>query len=341
MSTHDQNVTAIVLAAGQGKRMKSNLPKVLHKVLGREMIDYVLGSLNGAGIQSPIIVVGHCGDQVIDFVQGRARTVWQRDQKGTGHAVQCAVPEIEDLQGDVVVTCGDTPLISRACYETLVKKRREGNYSAVVATMIPADPRSYGRIKRDENGNVQGIVEFKDASPEEKSIREVNSGTYCFEAESLKLAISKLSNENAQGEYYLTDTISHLLKLGRSVGAYIHNDADEFIGINNPSELAFAENRLSDRVKTEILTSGVILEEPSTIRIEPTVRIGPRTRIRPGVILEGFTVVGSDCVVGPHVTLQNIKILPGTVVAPNTITGVRTDDDDEKELSENDADLSE
>lgn len=318
-----EHVTAIILAAGQGKRMKSNLPKVLHKVLGKEMINYVLNSLTEAGITDSIIVVGHCGEQVIEFVGDRARTVWQREQLGTGHAVQCSIPEVGETAGDIIVTCGDTPLISSTCYRTLIEKRREGNYAAVVATMIPDDPRAYGRIKRDENGNVRGIVEFRDATPEERAIQEVNSGTYCFEAEALRFALAKLKNENAQGEYYLTDTIAHLLRSGRSVGAYINPDPDEFIGINNPSELASAENRLSERVKTRVLSEGVILEEPYTIRIEPTVRIGPRTRVRSGTILEGDTVIGADCVIGPHVVLRNVEIIDGTEVAPHLVNGNR------------------
>jgi len=316
-----KDVTAIILAAGQGKRMKSNLPKVMHKVLGREMLDYVLQSLRKAGVEDSIVVVGHCGDQVIDYLGDRARHVWQKQQLGTGHAVQCSLPEIDRFEGDVIVTCGDTPLISSNCFETLVRKRREGAYSAMVATMIPDDPRAYGRIKRDKDGNVRGIVEYRDASEQERGIREVNTGTYCFEAEALRLSLSKLANNNAQGEFYLTDTISHLLQSGRSVGAYIHPDADEFIGVNDPSELATAENLLSKRVKLSILSSGVILEEPYTIRIEPTVRIGPRTRVRSGTILEGYTTIGPDCVIGPHVTLKDVFIKRGTTISPHMIVG--------------------
>ncbi len=319
--TASHDVTAIILAAGQGKRMKSNLPKVLHKVLGREMIDYTLRALELVGIRKPLVVVGHCGDQVIDFVGDRARAVWQHDQLGTGHAVQVALPEIENFHGDVIITAGDVPLIPPEAFSTLIRKRREGGYSAVVATMVLQDARAYGRIKRDENGNVQGIVEYRDASEEERRIREVNTATYCFEAESLRQSVANLTNHNAQGELYLTDTIASLLQSGRSVGTYIHPDPDEFMGINDPSELAMAENRLSERVKREILSSGVILEEPSTIRIEPTVRIGPRTRVRSGTILEGHTTIGCDCVVGPHVVLRDVEIIEGTTVSPHLIVG--------------------
>ncbi len=319
-------LTAVVLAAGQGKRMKSNLPKVLHKVLGNEMLNYVLDSLGEAGISSPIVVVGHCGDQVIQYANGRAECVWQEEQKGTGHAVQCAMHLLEEFRGDVIITCGDTPLIPSSCYTRLIHERRAGGFSAMVATIVRDDPQAYGRIKRDENGNVRGIVEFRDATDSEKAIREVNSGTYCFEAEALRYSLSKLSNANAQGEYYLTDTIAHLLHSGRSVGACVHNDPDEFLGINNPSELAMAENRLSERVKLGILSSGVILEEPYTIRIEPTVKVGPRTRVRTGVILEGNTLIGSDCVIGPHVTIRNAEIPAGTTVSPHLIDGIRTNE---------------
>jgi bifunctional UDP-N-acetylglucosamine pyrophosphorylase/glucosamine-1-phosphate N-acetyltransferase len=310
-----QGLTAVVLAAGQGKRMKSSLPKVLTPVLGEPMIYYVLNALATAGITRPTVVIGHLGQMVMAAVGERGEYSWQRQQLGTGHAVQCALPRLEGFQGDVVVTCGDTPLITGESYRRLVEERRRLKSAAVVATMILEDPKSYGRIKRDAHGNVQGIVEFKDASEGERAIREVNTGTYCFEAKALKEALAEISNDNAQGEYYLTDTIAVLLEKKRQVTALISPDPNEFLGVNDPADLVAAENRLSELVRQRHLAGGVILENPETIRIEPFVEIGPRTRIRPGTILEGRTQIGADSVVGPHVVLRNITLPEHSLVS--------------------------
>lgn len=315
------HVTAVVLAAGMGKRMKSTRPKVLHTVLGREMISYVLGSLREAGIEKPVVVIGHGGEQVMSFVGDGCIYAWQKEQLGTGHAVQCALPQLDNFHGEVIVTCGDTPLISADSYRRLIEERRRTSSSAVLATMVLDDPKTYGRIKRDSSGNVLGIVEYRDASKEERLIREVNTGTYCFDGAALKDAIRKINNKNAQGEYYLTDTIANLLESGRQVRALVHNDPDEFLGVNDPADSVLAEEKLGKRVKARHLANGVIIEEPATVRIEPLVRIGSRTRIRPGTILEGDTVIGEDCVIGPYVTLRNISIPDGAAFSPHLLFG--------------------
>ena len=314
-------LTAVVLAAGQGKRMKSDLPKVLHPVLGQSMLFYVVQALNQAGIDRPIVVIGHKGNEVMQALGERGVYTWQREQLGTGHAVQCSLPRLEGFTGDVIVTCGDTPLITAQCYRSLIEERRRVGAAAVVATMVLPDPRSYGRIKRDADGNMLGIVEFRDASEMERQIREVNTGTYCFEAEALRDALAHLSNDNAQGEYYLTDTIAFLIRAGRRVVAQVSPDPEEFLGVNDPSDLVLAEAKLSSIVKQRHLSNGVLIEEPTTVRIEPSVQIGPRTRIRPGVILEGRTSVGADCVVGPFVTLKNITLPDGVVMTPHCLEG--------------------
>ncbi len=314
---------AVVLAAGLGKRMRSNMPKVLNPVLGREMLGYVLASLKEAGVKKPIVVVGHGGDLVTQFVKENAEIAWQHEQLGTGHAVQCALPFLNDFEGDVLVTCGDTPLISGECYRTLLEKRRTSGAKALVATMVLNNPKSYGRIKRDAKGNLAAIVEFRDATDEEKAIREVNTGTYCFDAAALREAVSNLRTDNVQREYYLTDSIANLLAAGEPVGAYLHPDSDEFLGINDPADLAMAESLLGDRIKYRHLSSGILIHEPSTVRIEPSVRIGLRTRILPGVVLEGNTIIGSDCIIGPYVTLRNIQIGDHSHIAPHHLTGDR------------------
>lgn len=317
-------LTAVVLAAGQGKRMKSTLPKVLQPVLGQPMVLYVLAALKDAGIERPIVVVGHRGNEVMDLVGDRGVFTWQKEQHGTGHAVQCALPRLEGFTGDVIVTCGDTPLITADCYRRLVEERRRLKASAVVATMQPDDPKSYGRIRRDGSGKVLGIVEYRDASEVERAIREVNTGTYCFEASALQEALGKIKNDNAQGEYYLTDTIAYLAAKKKLVVASLSPDPGEFLGVNDPHDLVLAEEKLSRDLKRRHLNNGVLIEDPTTVRIEPYVEIGPRTRIRPGVILEGRTRIGADCVIGPHLTIRNMTLPDGTVASPQYLEGTNS-----------------
>ncbi|MCC5877466.1 MAG: bifunctional N-acetylglucosamine-1-phosphate uridyltransferase/glucosamine-1-phosphate acetyltransferase [Candidatus Sumerlaeia bacterium] len=317
----DSAITAIVLAAGQGTRMKTNIPKVLHPVLGEPMLGYVLDSLNESGIDRIIVVVGHMGEQVIDFVRDRAEIAWQKERLGTGHAVKCALPHMEDFNGEVIITCGDAPLVSAQCFRNLIQARRRARSSAVVATMELPDPKHYGRITRDRDGNVMGIVEFKDASDEQKLIREVNTGTYCFQSNWLRESIARLNADNAQGEYYLTDTISNLLEDGRRVTAHLVEDPTEFLGVNDALDLSLVEEAFSKRIKHKHLTDGVIIEEIGTVRIGPHVKIGTRTRLRPGVILEGETVLGEDCVIGPHVMLRDVSLPARAQVAPHSMIG--------------------
>jgi bifunctional UDP-N-acetylglucosamine pyrophosphorylase/glucosamine-1-phosphate N-acetyltransferase len=316
-----KNIAAIVLAAGQGKRMKSNRPKVLHHVLGQPMLTYVLDSLYQAGFEKPIVVVGHSGDAVVDFIKDRAQIAWQKEQLGTGHAVRCALPLLDDFEGDVIVTNGDVPLVPPYCYSNLVTARRKRGYGALISSIVLDKAGSYGRIKRDGGGDVEGIVEFRDASEEEVLIREVNSGTYCFNADDLREAIVKIKNHNAQGEYYLTDTISYLRRSGKGVGAAIHPEASDFLGINDPADLALVESRLGDRVKHSILSSGVRIDDPASVRIEPRVQVGARTRIMPGVILEGRTTIGEDCMIGPHVTIRDAVVPDKTTISPHLLSG--------------------
>jgi len=320
-STH---ATAVVLAAGQGKRMRVNRPKVLTKVLGQEMLTYILDSLKGAGIDRPIVVVGYEGQQVIDLVQDNAVIAWQREQLGTGHAVQMALPQLARIQGHVIVTNGDVPLISSEFFRKLTEERERTGASAVVATMELDDPKAYGRIKRDDEGNIIEIVEMRDCSPEELKIKEVNTGTYCFDSALLKKFIPMLKTDNAQGELYLTDIIRYMIEGDFKVRCLVTQDPEEFLGINDPADLMVVEEGLGSRIRAKHLSNGVIIHEPNTVRIEPHVEIGPRTVIRPGVILEGYSRIGSDCVVGPHVRLNNINLPDGTVYDQSGLIGQNT-----------------
>jgi len=299
--------------------MKSTLPKVLQPVLGKRMIACVLDSLREAGIDRPIVVVGHGGEQVIEVLGDRATFAWQKEQLGTGHAVQCALPQLERIEGDVIVTCGDTPLISPQSYIALLEERTRGGYAAVAASMVLEDPKSYGRMVRVANGDLKGIVEFRDANTKERAIREVNTGTYCFGATELRSALTKLKNNNAQGEYYLTDTLGILIREKKRVGAVVNERPDEFLGVNDTADLALAEASMSAQLRIRHHANGVIIENHHAVRIEPDVQIGPRTRIRMGVTLEGETRIGADCIIGPHVTLRNCVVPDGSRVEAGSV----------------------
>ena len=318
---NSSQTTAVILAAGQGKRMKTQRPKVLTTVLGQEMLTYILDSLKQVGIDRPIVVVGFDGQSVVDLVGDNAVIAWQKEQLGTGHAVQQALPQLARIQGSVIVTNGDVPLISSDFFKALVNERESTGAAAVVATMILEKPKAYGRIKRDAEGNISEIVEMRDASPEELLIREVNTGTYCFESRLLKEFIPKLKNDNAQGEFYLTDMIAHLLKAGHKVRSFVTPDPDEFLGINDPSDLVVVEQTLSRQIRQKHLANGVIIENPETVRIEPHVTIGPRTRIRPNTIIEGYSVIGSDCLLGPNVLIRNHTLPDGTQFTASGLIG--------------------
>ena len=241
---------AIVLAAGLGKRMQSDLPKVLHPALGRPLLLHVLDAVQEAGIAPVVVVVGHQAERVQQACAGRALG-WalQVPQLGTAHAVQQTASHFTAYTGDVVVLCGDTPLLTAATLQKLCATHQRLGAAATVLTAEVDDPRGYGRIQRDANGNVLGIVEDKDASPAERALREINSGLYVFAAPDLFAALGQVDADNAQREYYLTDTLAILRRSGKRIGAYRCDDAREVLGVNDPTQLALVEKILSSRVR--------------------------------------------------------------------------------------------
>lgn len=243
----EQQVAAVVLAAGEGKRMKSATPKVMHEVAGRPMIDRVLDSIGAAGISRIVAVTGH-GREVVDpHLAGRAICVAQLEQNGTGHAVMQAEEALRDFEGPVLIACGDVPLLRAETIRAALAAYREGELQGLVMTTIEDDPTGYGRIVRSPGGAVQKIVEHKDATEEERQICEINSGTYFFDSRSMFEALAKTDNQNAQGEYYLTDVVEVLLGAGKKVGAYVIEDAAEAMGVNSPEQLARAEEIFLDK----------------------------------------------------------------------------------------------
>ncbi len=293
-----------VLAAGQGKRMHSSRPKVLHKVLGRSMIDHVLHTVEELTPKGIAVVTGHASEQVREHVGQPANLEWviQDKQLGTGHAVKQCESVINDVR-DVLIVCGDTPLLRSRTLSDLVAAHRKGGAEVTVLTAEPADPFGYGRIKRDAGGKVTAIVEEKDASAEERAIREVSSGIYCVRHEVLFDLLRGLGNRNAQGEYYLPDIVPLALAAGQRVEAVPMQDASEMFGVNNRAQLAEVEDLMQARIIRDWQLAGVTIEKPETVRIEATVNLGMDVTIQAGCYLIGSTRIGDGCRIGPYAVL--------------------------------------
>lgn len=243
----DSNCKAIVLAAGKGVRMQSEMPKVLHKLSGKPLVLHVIDSLIHAGLKEEdiIVVVGYKGDDVIKTIGNRVQVVWQKEQLGTGHAVMQTQPLLQDYNGIAIVACGDVPLIKPETFSMLFATANDPETGAVVLTMELENPFGYGRIIRDEQGNLMKIVEEKDAAPEQKAIREVNTGTYAFKSQLLFQGLKTVTTENAQREYYLPDALTYIRSTGNTVKIIKLDDPIQGSGINSKEELATLENMIS------------------------------------------------------------------------------------------------
>ena len=246
--TDTKKIAAVILAAGKGKRMKSELPKVLHKLNDKFLVDHVIENSRSAGVQDIVLVIGHKHELVKAKLAGRqVKFALQEPQLGTGHAVQMAMPSLGDFAGDLLVLCGDMPLITPQTMRRLIAVRRETNAAATVLTVKLADPGTYGRIVRDRDGFLESIVEFKDAGDDIKLIKEVNTGAYCFDYRQLAEVLNQLKPENAQAEYYLTDTIALFRQNGLKVSALITDNPDEGLGVNSLAELARMESLVREQ----------------------------------------------------------------------------------------------
>ncbi|MFZ5945279.1 MAG: bifunctional UDP-N-acetylglucosamine diphosphorylase/glucosamine-1-phosphate N-acetyltransferase GlmU [Bacillota bacterium] len=309
---------AIVLAAGQGTRMKSKLPKVLHKVAGIPMLGHVLNTLEGAQICRKILVLGHGAKEIEENIKDNLQVVYQWEQLGTGHAVMQAEKLIGPEDENVLVVCGDTPLLQVETLNNLLQKHQETDAVITVLTSIIKNPRGYGRIIRRDN-LIKAIVEEKDANEEQRAVNEINTGTYCFKGDFLKQSLSRLSNRNSQKEYYLTDLIGIAVENGLRVEGYILEDIRESLGINNKIQLAEAEKIMRLRVLERCMLEGVTIIDPDTTFIDGRVRIGADTIINPGTIIEGNSIIGEDCVIGPGVRVTDSIIGKGSNVQNSVI----------------------
>ena len=310
--------TAIILAAGQGTRMKSKLPKVLHKALGKPMVQWVLDCLSEAGVNNKITVLGHGGEQVAPVITEQAMIVYQTEQLGTGHAVMQGVKALETDNDCVIVICGDTPLLQANTINSLLAKHQEEKNAVTILTAQAQDPTGYGRIVRNDQ-QITAIVEQKDATENEKLITEINTGTYCFDQQFLLAYLPTLTTDNAQKEYYLTDLIKIANQNQLQVGGYQLDDFSESLGVNNRVQLSQAEQILRQRKCHEVMLAGVTLIDPATTYIGADVVIGNDTIIYPNVILEGSTVIGSDNIIGMNCRFVDSKIGDSNEIQSTTI----------------------
>ena len=299
---------AVILAAGQGTRMKSSRPKVLHAVAGMPMVHYPLQLAAGLGCDPRLVVVGHAASEVeAALAASGAAFVCQEQQLGTGHALRCAAEPLAGFSGTLLLLCGDVPLLRRETLERLLACHETEAAAVTVLTAEVADPRGYGRIVR-AGAEVLRIVEEKDASTEEKALREINTGIYAFSAPFVFAALEAVGCNNAQGEYYLTDVLAIARQRGERVRALATGDAAEAQGVNDRVQLAAADAAMRRRINEEWMREGVTLVDPATTCIDPTVRIGADTVIAPGVHLHGATRIGRDCRIEPGVVVRDCMI---------------------------------
>jgi len=300
-----KELIAVVLAAGQGTRMYSGLPKVLHGVAGQPMIDHVIEAIQPLNPKSIIVITGFMADVVKAHVGKRGTCVNQTRRLGTAHAVKMAIPLLKNFKGDVLVTVGDAPLIRTSTLAELVKRREAHQVAATVLTTELENPKGYGRIVRTREGTVGKIVEEKDTNIYEVAIKEVNTGIYVFDCQKMIAALGRVGNKNAQKEYYLTDTVEILNRMGEEVEPVVVSDADEPMGINSRAELAKAESVLRRRIALSVMEQGVTVIDPATTYIDKEVTLGRDTVIRPFTILKGRCTIGEGCDVGPHAQISN------------------------------------
>lgn len=315
---------AIILAAGEGTRMKSNKPKVLHKICGKPMLQYVIEASKGAHVDKNYVVVGHGGDKVIEEFKNsdvvfRIQPTGEEYPYGTGYAVMQAIDCVQD-DNNVVILYGDTPLITANTIKKFIEYHKKYKYDGTVLTAYLKDPTGYGRIIRDKKGHILKIVEHKDANEEELKVNEINSGIYCFNGKLLKYALGKIDNDNAQREYYITDVIKILKEEGYSVGAYTIDEETEIYGINSRKQLAYCEKIMRQRINEKYMLKGVTLINPENTYIEDGVIIGKDSIIYPGTVLTGNTIIGEDCIIGENCRIEDSKIGNKVKIYSSTIT---------------------
>lgn len=299
-----QDVMAIVMAAGKGTRMKSKNSKLIQKIYGKEIVKRAVENAKEAGVEDIVAVVGYMKEQVMGVLGQSVKYVEQKEMLGTGHAVMQATKYLEGKKGKVLVLNGDVPILRPETINRLLKKSIENNEYATLLTAIYDDPKGYGRIIRDEGGNVKEIVEEKDATDEQKAIKEINAGIYCFDIEVLLAALKEIKPNNSQGEYYLTDVIKIIGDKGLRTGAFIVKDNTEILGVNDRMQLQMLTKILQHRINTEHMNNGVTIEDINSTYIYDNVEIGMDTVIHPNTTIKSEVVIGEDCEIGPNAYIR-------------------------------------
>jgi bifunctional UDP-N-acetylglucosamine pyrophosphorylase / glucosamine-1-phosphate N-acetyltransferase len=319
-------VTAVVLAAGQGTRMKSTLPKVMHRLGGQPLVWHAVQTATAVSGERPVLVVGHGGDQVRAALGDRARYVTQAQQLGTGHAVMQARSLLEGAADNVLVTYGDMPLLTEATLRDVLARHLKTGSTITMLTVMMDDPHGFGRVTRNAAGQVQAVVEEAQCTPAQLAIRELNAGIYCFDGRWLwpNLALLPLS---PKGEYYLTDIIGIAVSQGQPVTAVVCPDASELLGINTRVHLAEAEAVLRARINRRWMEAGVTMQDPATTYIDASVTIGPDTTILPNTYLMGQTTIGAACRIGPNTSIADSQIADGCTVLMSVLEGATMDDE--------------
>ena len=310
---------AIILAAGKGTRMKSDLPKVLHKVAGISMLEHVFRSVGAIQPEKTVTVVGHKAELVEEVLAGQTEFVTQSEQLGTGHAVMMTEPILEGLSGHTLVIAGDTPLITGESLKNLIDFHINHKNVATILTAETDNPFGYGRIVRNDNAEVLRIVEQKDATDFEKQIKEINTGTYVFDNERLFEALKNINTNNAQGEYYITDVIGIFREAGEKVGAYTLKDFDESLGVNDRVALATAESVMRRRINHKHMVNGVSFVNPEATYIDIDVEIAPEVQIEANVTLKGQTKIGAETVLTNGTYIVDSTIGAGAVITNSMI----------------------
>lgn len=298
-------IGAVVLAAGQGTRMRSTVPKVLHPVAGRPLVGWVLRALGGADPAHTVVVVGHGAERVAEVLPAGVTTAHQAERRGTGHAAQVGLAQLDPTCDTVIVACGDTPLLEPGTIAGLVDAHRNGGYGATLLTAVLDDAAAYGRIIRSPDGRVDAIVEAADATPAQLALTEFNAGLYAFDRGALERALAGLDDHNSQGELYLTDAIA---SLGLPVGAMVADTAEVAAGVNDRVDLALCEAAIQRRLRRELMLAGVTMPDPQAVYLDAEVRVEADAVLWPGTHLRGTTRVGEGSHIGPDVVATDSTI---------------------------------
>lgn len=321
-------IKSIILAAGKGTRMKSDTPKVLHTIFDKTLVGYVIDAVNNTGLADEnFVIVGHQAERVEEYINknyDNAKCVLQSPQLGTGHAVSMALPYLKDFDGEVIILCGDTPLITSETIKEFIEYHRDNKSDLTVMSAIFENPTNYGRIIRNQDGSLNSIVEEKDATPEQKAVKEINAGIYCINWAKIKPAFNELTSNNAQGEYYLTDIIKWGNEKNLSVNAYTLKNNEEIFGINSKTHLAEATKMLNNKIVQKHLDNGVQIIDPATTWISPETEIGADTIIYPSCYINGKNKIGKHCKIGPFAHLRGDVVLEDYVKIGNFVEVKKT-----------------